>query len=192
MKYALFFLVLPGAFAVSVAITLVDGTRLSGELIHPNLSVMASFGEIAVPVKELARIERRGKSDLVHFQNGDRITVTLSSEQLGLRTRFGDVAIAGDKITNLVVRDSRALPPHLAQALVVDLPLDTAQPQDRGPHEILAVPFATALHPEGKRHGAYLFDGVQSAVSMRTTKLDLAGSTTIAAWARMDGPTENS
>jgi hypothetical protein len=175
-----------------VDVTLIDGSEVAGEFSKPELNVMASFGELELAVESIARIQRRGDHEIVHFQNGDRLTVTLSGESLGLTTKFGPVTLPISKIAKLRMRDARALPLHLAPALVLHLPLDEEIPRDHGPLATVLAPVATEFRHEGKHRGAHYFDGSLSAFTMRSDKLDIAGSLSISVWARMDGATANS
>lgn len=175
-----------------VEITLVDGSELAGEFAEPTLAATAEFGEVALPVASITRVKRRSEGELVLFRNGDRLSVKLSGESLKVRTQFGPVTVPVATVAGIVMRDARALPPHLASSLMLHLPLDSETPRDGSQLESVLATVGTEFRADGKHRGGHLFNGSLSAITIRNDKLDIAESLSICLWARMDGPSSNS
>lgn len=89
-----------------VRLTLDDGSQLIGEIVGASkFQIKASYGELALPLKDVGRLERdfQEKKVRVTMSNGDRITGEIALESVKFKTDWGEMAIAKDRVETIEV-----------------------------------------------------------------------------------------
>ncbi len=90
---------------LSLAVDLVDGSRVVGVPGITSLSVQTSYARLEVELKHVRTIAMEPDRELAVFEmrNGDRLKGALLIRELELKTAFGDVKLGADQVARITV-----------------------------------------------------------------------------------------
>lgn len=93
-------------YPVKHDVTLTNGDHFSGTVKNPSLKIGAAFGEMAVEIGQIAKIEfisKKGVVTEITLRNGDKVSGFLKDEDILIDLDFGrEVSICQDRIEKII------------------------------------------------------------------------------------------
>lgn len=179
----------------SVAIGLVDGSRIIGAPGFRSLGIQTHMGHLEIPLDRIRsfKSENNGGPVVFNLNNGDSLEGRLADEALELTTVFGRISLDVRHVRSLVLNAAAPLPPVLTNGLVLHYSFDDeagAQIKDQAGHGHQGVSHGTVPTPHGKCGSALAFDGQDAFAEIAPGTLpDLPAwkNYTISVWFLNDG-----
>ena len=171
-----------------LAIDLVDGSHIIGVPNIKSVPLQTTYAKINIPLDQILsiKIDDDHETASFTFKNGDALTGIVDLGPVGLQTVFGAVSIDIAHMSQIDIRQGGSIAGILKEGLVLHYSFDEdegGEVTDRSTKDNDGKTNGARWTQEGKRGGAYQFDGKDDVVNAgHGASLDITRDMTISTW----------
>lgn len=173
---------------LKVCVSLKDGSQIIGTPVFKALTVTTPYGKVEAKAEMLESIRFTSDQEKVNltFRNGDTLTGSLGIHEFEINTLFGKIRIETTAVISLeVLTGGACLQPALTNGLVLYFSFDRdehGKVMDKSGKKNDGIINGAKWVQQGKRGGAYEFNGVSDHILVPDSDSLHMRSLTIMAW----------